>query len=116
MMHQHFDLPLPDVVRLSEGEARGGGAQRASILADALEAGRGKLAAKERDKVVVNDATEAGAGFGGDTNRVSFVHASGREGGQATAVSLLEAEEVEETDRPFGVGDSKHGMEEAHGC
>ncbi|HET9630561.1 MAG TPA: ribonuclease III domain-containing protein, partial [Novosphingobium sp.] len=31
-------LGLPDVVRLSEGEARGGGAQRASILADALEA------------------------------------------------------------------------------
>jgi ribonuclease-3 len=29
---------LPDVLRLSEGEARGGGAQRASILADALEA------------------------------------------------------------------------------
>ena len=29
---------LPEVVRLSEGEARGGGAQRASILADALEA------------------------------------------------------------------------------
>ncbi|MGD9836163.1 MAG: ribonuclease III family protein, partial [Piscinibacter sp.] len=31
-------LGLPAVVRLSEGEARGGGAQRASILADALEA------------------------------------------------------------------------------
>jgi ribonuclease-3 len=31
-------LGLPEVVRLSEGEARGGGAQRASILADALEA------------------------------------------------------------------------------
>lgn len=29
---------LPDVLRLSEGEARGGGAQRPSILADALEA------------------------------------------------------------------------------
>lgn len=29
---------LPEVIRLSEGEARGGGAQRASILADALEA------------------------------------------------------------------------------
>jgi len=29
---------LPEVVRLSEGEARGGGAQRPSILADALEA------------------------------------------------------------------------------
>ena len=31
-------LALPEVIRLSEGEARGGGAQRASILADALEA------------------------------------------------------------------------------
>ena len=31
-------LSLPDVLRLGEGEARGGGAQRASILADALEA------------------------------------------------------------------------------
>ena len=31
-------LALPNVLRLSEGEARGGGAQRASILADALEA------------------------------------------------------------------------------
>ena len=29
---------LPDVLRLSEGEARGGGAQRPSILADAVEA------------------------------------------------------------------------------
>lgn len=29
---------LPEVLRLSEGEAKGGGAQRASILADALEA------------------------------------------------------------------------------
>lgn len=33
-----LQLGLPDVVQLSEGEARGGGAQRASILADALEA------------------------------------------------------------------------------
>lgn len=31
-------LGLPEVLRLSEGEARSGGAQRASILADALEA------------------------------------------------------------------------------
>ena len=31
-------LGLPDVVRLGEGESRGGGAQRPSILADALEA------------------------------------------------------------------------------
>ena len=31
-------MQLPRVVRLSEGEARGGGSQRPSILADALEA------------------------------------------------------------------------------
>lgn len=33
-----LQLGLPQHLRLSEGEARGGGAQRASILADALEA------------------------------------------------------------------------------
>jgi ribonuclease-3 len=33
-----LQLGLPDVMRLSEGEARGGGAQRPSILADAVEA------------------------------------------------------------------------------
>lgn len=33
-----LQLGLPDVVRLSDGETRGGGAQRPSILADAVEA------------------------------------------------------------------------------
>jgi ribonuclease III len=33
-----LQLGLPEVMRLSEGEARGGGAQRPSMLADALEA------------------------------------------------------------------------------
>ena len=33
-----LQLGLPELLRLGEGEARGGGAQRASILADALEA------------------------------------------------------------------------------
>ena len=33
-----LQLGLPEVLRLSDGEARGGGAQRPSILADALEA------------------------------------------------------------------------------
>ena len=33
-----LQLTLPDVLHLGEGESRGGGAQRASILADALEA------------------------------------------------------------------------------
>lgn len=39
MLHKlALQLGLPAVMRLSEGEAKGGGAQRASILADALEA------------------------------------------------------------------------------
>lgn len=46
---------------------------------DALAAGRGKLTAKGLDMVVVNDATEEGAGFAVDTNRVSIVHADGGE-------------------------------------
>ena len=33
-----LQLALPEVLHLGDGEARGGGAQRASILADALEA------------------------------------------------------------------------------
>jgi ribonuclease III len=33
-----LQLGLPDALRMSEGEARGGGAQRPSILADAVEA------------------------------------------------------------------------------
>jgi ribonuclease-3 len=33
-----LQLGLPDLLNLGEGEARGGGAQRASILADAVEA------------------------------------------------------------------------------
>ncbi|HET8695017.1 MAG TPA: ribonuclease III [Aquabacterium sp.] len=39
MLHKlAVSLGLPEVMRLSEGEAKGGGAQRPSILADALEA------------------------------------------------------------------------------
>jgi phosphopantothenoylcysteine decarboxylase/phosphopantothenate--cysteine ligase len=46
---------------------------------DALANGRSKLSAKGLDLVVVNDATEAGAGFGVDTNRVTLVGADGGE-------------------------------------
>jgi ribonuclease-3 len=39
MLHKlALQVGLPEVMRLSEGEAKGGGAQRPSILADALEA------------------------------------------------------------------------------
>jgi len=44
----------------------------------AVEHGRGKLTAKKLDLVVVNDATEPGAGFAVDTNRVTFVDRDGR--------------------------------------
>jgi ribonuclease III len=38
LYHAALVLQLPDLLRLSSGEARSGGAQRASMLADALEA------------------------------------------------------------------------------
>lgn len=68
--------PTPDILRSTRDARRPGTVIVGFALEtrDALEAGRGKLAAKELDMVVVNDATEAGAGFAVDTNRVSFVH------------------------------------------
>ena len=42
-----------------------------------IEHGRGKLASKQLDLIVVNDATEAGAGFSVDTNRVTFIDRDG---------------------------------------
>lgn len=45
---------------------------------DALENGRAKLRGKLLDLVVVNDATEQGAGFGVDTNRVTLISRDGK--------------------------------------
>ena len=45
---------------------------------DVLENGKAKLRDKSLDLIVVNDATEAGAGFGGDTNRVTLIGRDGR--------------------------------------
>ena len=55
-----------------------------------LEHGRGKLVSKQLDLIVVNDATEAGAGFSVDTNRVTFIDRDGR----AEAQPLLGKGEV----------------------
>jgi phosphopantothenoylcysteine decarboxylase / phosphopantothenate---cysteine ligase len=55
------------------------------IVGFALETGAGlanareKLKSKELDLVVLNDATEPGAGFGVDTNRVTLIDRSGSE-------------------------------------
>lgn len=46
---------------------------------DAIANGRQKLRDKSLDLIVVNDATEAGAGFGGDTNRVTLIDRAGAE-------------------------------------
>lgn len=44
---------------------------------DLLDGARAKLTGKRLDLVVANDATESGAGFGGDTNRVTLLDAKG---------------------------------------
>jgi len=46
---------------------------------DAIAHGRDKLKAKNLDLIVVNDATEPGAGFGVDTNRVTILARDGAE-------------------------------------
>ena len=72
-------MPTPDILTATRSARRAG----AVIVGFALEtemllqhAGE-KLAAKELDLVVANDATEPGAGFGSDTNRVTLI---GRDG------------------------------------
>jgi phosphopantothenoylcysteine decarboxylase/phosphopantothenate--cysteine ligase len=73
--------PTPDVL-LSTRDARKPGAVIVGFALetrDAVAYGRGKLVAKSLDMVVVNDATEQGAGFGVDTNRVTLVTANGDE-------------------------------------
>jgi phosphopantothenoylcysteine decarboxylase/phosphopantothenate--cysteine ligase len=70
--------PTPDIL-LSTRSARRPGAIVVGFALetdDAIANGRTKLAAKELDMIVVNDATEPGAGFGVDTNRVTLLRPS----------------------------------------
>ena len=86
--------PTPDILLATRNARRPG----AVIVGFALETGdpvpsaRDKLARKGLDLVVANDATEAGAGFGVPTNRVTLVD---RTGG-AEALPLLGKDEVAE--------------------
>lgn len=59
---------------------------------DVVGQARAKLAAKQLDLVVANDATEEGAGFGGDTNRVTLV---GRDGAAESLPLMTKAEVAE---------------------
>ena len=73
--------PTRDILAATRAARRPGAVVVGFALetADALRNGRGKLEAKGLDLVVVNDATEPGAGFGVDTNRVTILS---REGGE----------------------------------
>ena len=71
----------PDILRTTR-EARKPGAVIVGFAletGDAVQKGRVKLDTKELDLVVVNDATEPGAGFAVDTNRVTLLGRDGSE-------------------------------------
>lgn len=71
----------PDILATTRGARHNG----LLIVGFALETenakagGRQKLHAKDLDLIVVNDATEPGAGFGVDTNRVTLIGRDGME-------------------------------------
>lgn len=73
--------PTPDILT-STAKARKAGAVVVGFALetqDAVDGGKKKLAGKALDMIVVNDATEAGAGFGVDTNRVTLLTRDGAE-------------------------------------
>ena len=73
--------PTPDILQSTRASRHAGMIAVGFALetGNALAEGHRKLFDKGLDLVVVNDATETGAGFGVDTNRVTLVHADGRE-------------------------------------
>ena len=84
--------PTPDILASTRNARRNGAVIVGFALEteDALRSGREKLEAKALDLIVVNDAREAGAGFGVDTNRVTLLGRDGRE----EALPLLSKDEV----------------------
>lgn len=77
--------PTPDLLAEVAARARAAAtdpAQRPVLVGFAAETGSldraaGKLAAKGLDLLVANDVSEAGSGFGTDTNRVTILDAAG---------------------------------------
>jgi len=71
----------PDILASTKSVRRAGSVIVGFALEtdDVLANGRKKLVSKELDLIVVNDATEAGAGFGVDTNRVTLLLRDGGE-------------------------------------
>ena len=73
--------PTPDILTSTAGVRRPGSVIVGFALEtdDVMANGRKKLVGKELDLIVVNDATETGAGFGVDTNRVTLLLRDGGE-------------------------------------
>ena len=73
--------PTPDILRSTSDRRRPGSVVVGFALEtnDAVRNGRAKLDAKQLDLIVVNDATEPGAGFEVDTNRVTLLGRDGAE-------------------------------------
>lgn len=71
--------PTPDILLSTKAARREGAVVVGFALEtnDAVASGRTKLASKDLDMIVVNDATEEGAGFGVDTNRVTLLTRGG---------------------------------------
>lgn len=73
--------PTPDILKSTAAKRRANAIVVGFALEtdDALASGRRKLEDKSLDLIVVNDATEPGAGFGVDTNRVTLIDRLGKE-------------------------------------
>jgi phosphopantothenoylcysteine decarboxylase/phosphopantothenate--cysteine ligase len=72
--------PTPDILAETRGLRRKGSVTVGFALEtnDGVDNARAKLGAKGLDAVVLNYANEPGAGFAGDTNRVTMLFADGR--------------------------------------
>jgi phosphopantothenoylcysteine decarboxylase/phosphopantothenate--cysteine ligase len=78
---ESFELQSTPDILASTRDARASGAVIVGFALetdDVLVGARAKLEGKALDLVVVNDAREAGAGFGTDTNRVTFLWRGGK--------------------------------------
>jgi phosphopantothenoylcysteine decarboxylase/phosphopantothenate--cysteine ligase len=83
--------PTPDILASTRERRRPGSVAVGFALetTDGLANARRKLESKSLDLIVLNDATEPGAGFGVDTNRVTLVSRDGDESLKLMAKSAV---------------------------
>jgi phosphopantothenoylcysteine decarboxylase/phosphopantothenate--cysteine ligase len=90
---RHLELaPTPDILAESRSARREGAVIVGFALetGDAVAAAREKLDRKGLDLLVINDALEPGAGFSGDTNRVTLLEP----GGEPESLPLMPKSEL----------------------